>query len=103
MFAKKKSPISIQALVLAGGSLEDAVEWLSQHQEDADIDTPLSFEQYKAIGGLRRKEILPPAIQVAIQNCVCTFAVTGKTFCPQGLFCLLLSIKDLKIVYYSLV
>ena len=84
LFAFLCNACARKALVLAGGELEDAVEWLLQHQDDADIDEPLTFEQYKAIGGLKRKENLPPAIAAAIQNCICTFAVTGKTFAPQG-------------------
>jgi uncharacterized UBP type Zn finger protein len=42
-----------KALALAGGALEDAVEWLSQHQEDADIDNDFTFAQYVAMKGER--------------------------------------------------
>ena len=40
-----------KALLLARGSLEDAIEWLGEHQDDADIDAPeLSFQQLRSIG-----------------------------------------------------
>ena len=68
---------------MAGGQLDDAVEWLSQHQEDADIDHELTFEQAASLNLLRRKQVLPAPLAQAIDNGICTFAVSGKTFVPQ--------------------
>jgi len=75
-----------KALVLAGGALEDAVEWLSQHQEDADIDNDLSFAQYVSIKGIQPKQLLPAPLVSAIDNSICTFAASGKSYCPQVWF-----------------
>lgn len=79
---------SRKALLLAKFSLEDAVEWLAEHQDDADIDEPLSFAQLKAIGAVapRSAVFVCRSLRCAIDAGVCTFAVTGKQFMPQEWF-----------------
>jgi len=79
---------SRKALLLARFNLEDAIEWLALHQDDADIDEPLSFAQLKAIGAVapRTSITVCRSLRCAIDAGVCTFAVTGKQFMPQEWF-----------------
>jgi hypothetical protein len=74
-----------KALLLSRFNLEDAVEWLALHQDDVDIDEPLSFAQLKALGAIVRRITITScaSLQAAVAAGVCTFAVTGKQFMPQ--------------------
>lgn len=74
-----------KAMLLARGSLADAVEWLAEHQNDADIDAELTYTQLRALEYIVACADAPvlPSLRDAIDAGVCTFAVTGKFYCPQ--------------------
>lgn len=76
---------SRKSLILARGVLIDAVEWLAQHQDDADIDAELTYTQLRALNCISAclEAAVAPSIRDAVAAGVCTFAVTGKTYCPQ--------------------
>jgi len=76
-----------KALLLnRNATLEEAIEWIGEHQDDDDIDAPLSMQQLQSIGALRPKRRLhvPAPIRTALSHNLCTFTVTGNTFSPQA-------------------
>eukprot|EP01108_Squamamoeba_japonica_P007115 TRINITY_DN5916_c0_g1_i1.p2 TRINITY_DN5916_c0_g1~~TRINITY_DN5916_c0_g1_i1.p2 ORF type:complete len:310 (+),score=92.99 TRINITY_DN5916_c0_g1_i1:41-931(+) len=78
-----------KALLLARNSLENAIEWIGEHQDDADIDNPLTFAQLRALGAIRMKKPTIPTpddVERATEHGICTLAVSGRTFCPQPWF-----------------
>lgn len=46
--------------------------------QESNIDGELTFDQLKQLGAVHMKPKLPKAVKQCIDNCVCTFAVTGK-------------------------
>lgn len=77
-----------KALLLARGSLSDAVEWLAEHQDDADIDADLTYTQLRELDCINACVDAPvvASLRDAVNAGVCTFAVTGRTYCAQVFF-----------------
>jgi len=80
-----------KALQMTRGQLENAIEWLAEHQEDADIDAPLTDQQLLLLGAASLVPRVPRVEQPAsVRTCLelglCTFCVTGRQFTVQSYY-----------------
>ena len=53
----------LKALILNGNSVEAAMEWLFQHCEDADIDTPLTQAQLRQLAARGRYKLCDASLR----------------------------------------
>ncbi|SPQ99545.1 unnamed protein product (mitochondrion) [Plasmodiophora brassicae] len=86
----------VKALLLNNRDTQAAMEWLLDHEDDPDIDTPLTPPQITQLVGIlfnspraggRRPDRLAMAIAHAVRARICTYSITRDRFVPQQFRC----------------
>jgi hypothetical protein len=85
--------VAIKALMLTGLNPDRAAEWIITNIDDPELEAPLSTVQRRLIArefmisnpGMSSPAVPPPPprVRTAIEEHVCTYAITGQNFAPQ--------------------